>query len=194
MFNSGSSVMAFAHRRAFLAASAAAVVAPKFACAQAPDANNMVWGTMTRAERDAAYNVAAAVSDSVQIVDGYGSASATFRSQRSKHIDLAYGPGERNKWDLFPGDDSKAPCLVFIHGGYWQVGNRERWSCLAEGVLARGWSAALPGYTLAPAATLTQIVREVRGSLDWLAAQGGEHGIAGPVIISGHSAEGISPR
>ena len=60
----------------------------------------------------------------------------------------------------------------------------------AEGVLARGWSAALPGYTLAPAATLTQIVSEVRSALDWLAAQGNAHGITGPVIISGWSAGG----
>jgi arylformamidase len=185
--------MAFVHRRAFVAASAAAVVAPKFARAQAPGANNMdnmLWGSMTHAERDAAYDVAAAVSDSAQIIAGLASASAKLRSQRSKHLDLAYGPGERNKWDLFPGDNSKAPCLVFFHGGYWQGGNRERNSCLAEGVLAQGWSAALPGYTLAPAATLTQIVREVRSSLDWLAAQGSAQGIAGPVIISGHSAGG----
>jgi len=68
--------------------------------------------------------------------------------------------------------------------------SREDFSCFAEGVLARGWSAALPGYTLAPAATLTQIVGELRRALDWLAAQGGAQGITGPVIISGWSAGG----
>jgi acetyl esterase/lipase len=80
--------------------------------------------------------------------------------------------------------------LVFIHGGYWQGSARERLSCIAEGVLARGWSAALPGYTLAPSASLTQIVDEIRSSLDWLAAEGGAHGVAGPIILSGHSAGG----
>jgi arylformamidase len=176
-------------RRHFLRASGiglgAMVAAPNFARAQAPVANTMAWGSMTRAARDAAYNNAAAVNASTQIIDGWIAASATFRSQRSKHIDLAYGSGERNKWDLFPSDNPKAPCLVHIHGGYWQSRNREHFSCLAEGVLARGWSAALPGYTLAPAATLTQIVGEMRSALDWLAAQGSVHGIAGPVILSG---------
>jgi acetyl esterase/lipase len=43
---------------------------------------------------------------------------------------------------------------------------------------------------LAPAATLTQIVAEIRSALDWLAAHGGEHGIAGPVILTGWSAGG----
>src|ERR1700674_4894083 len=190
MFNSRSSVMALVHRRAFVTATAAMAVAPYSARSQAPVANNTGWGTMTRAERDAAYNVVSAVSDSRRIVDGWVSASATLRSQRSKYIGLAYGPAERNKWDLFPGDNPQAPCLVFIHGGYWQGQSRESFSCIAEGVLARGWSAALPGYTLTPAATLTQIVRELRSSLDWLAAQGSTHGIAGPVILSGHSAGG----
>jgi arylformamidase len=145
---------------------------------------------MTRAEGDAAYNVAAAVRNTAQITEGFAEASARLRSQRSKHLDLAYGPGDRNKWDLFPGDNPQAPCLVFIHGGYWQQSGRERYSCVAEGVLARGWSAALLGYTLAPTATLTQMLREMRTALDWLAAQGSAHGIAGPVILSGHSAGG----
>ena len=181
-------------RRQFLGASglgfAATVVAPNVAGAQAPVANTMAWGSMTRTARDAAYNNAAAVSGSTQIVDGWVAASAKFRTQRAKRVDLAYGPGERNKWDLFPSDDPKAPCLVHIHGGYWQSRNREHFSCLAEGVLARGWSAALPGYSLAPAATLTQIVGEMRSALDWLAAQGSMHGIAGPVVLSGWSAGG----
>jgi arylformamidase len=182
--------MGLVHRRAFMAASAATVVVPNLTHAQTPTANNMAWGTMTRAARDAAYNNSQAVSDSAQIVNRWVAASATFRSQRPKQLDVAYGPGERNKWDLFPADNPAAPCLVFIHGGYWQMRSREDFSCFAEGVLARGWSAALPGYTLAPAATLTQIVSEVRSALDWLAAQGSAHGITGPVIISGWSAGG----
>jgi arylformamidase len=182
--------MGLVHRRAFMAASAATVVVPNLAHAQTPTANNMAWGTMTHAARDAAYNNSAAVSDSAQIIDRWVAASAAFRSQRPQHLDLAYGPGERNKWDLFPANNPTAPCLVFIHGGYWQSRSREHFSCFAEGVLARGWSAALPGYTLAPSAALTQIVGEVRSALDWLAGQGGAHGITGPVIISGWSAGG----
>jgi arylformamidase len=183
-------VTAIVHRRAFMAVSAATVLVPNFARAQAPMASNLDWGMITRADRDAAYNNNAAVSDGEQITERWGAASARIRSQRPQHIDLPYGRGERNKWDLFPGDNPNAPCLVYIHGGYWQSRNRELYSCFAEPVLARGWSAALPGYTLAPDATLTQIVQEVRGALDWLAVQGSAHGISGPVILSGWSAGG----
>lgn len=173
-----------------MSASAATVAgAPMLLRAQAStiDAD---WAAMSRAARDAAYNCGKAVPDSAQIVDGWIKASAQIRAQNPKHLDLPYGPGERNKWDLFPARNPKAPCLIFIHGGYWQARNREHFACLVEGVRARGWSAALPGYTLAPAATLAQIVAEIRSALDWLAAHGSEHGIAGPVVLTGWSAGG----
>ena len=113
--------MSAVQRRAFLAASAASVVAPNFAFAQVPGSDNVGWARMSRAARNSAYNVGLAVTDSTQIVEGLVRASAALRAQRPQHIDVAYGPGERNKWDLFPGNDPKSPCLVYIHGGYWQV-------------------------------------------------------------------------
>ncbi len=178
------------HRRAFVAASAAALAAPDLAQAQAQAEDKLGWGSMPRAARDAAYNNSAAVSDSTQIVDRWIADSAAFRAKHPEHLDLAFGPGDRTKWDLFPSDNPKAPVLAFIHGGYWQARNREHFSCFAEGLMAHGWSVAMPGYTLAPAATLTQIVAEIRSALDWLGAHGGEHGLAGPIILSGWSAGG----
>ena len=149
------------------------------------------WATLNRAERDSAYNNSAAVPDSARIVEGWTADSARLRAQHSSTIDLAYGPRPRNKWDLFPASDRMAPCLVHIHGGYWQARSRENFSCMMEGVLAAGLSAAMPGYTLAPEATLTEIVAETHRALDWLAAEGPAHGIAGPIILSGPRVRGI---
>lgn len=148
------------------------------------------WATMNRAERDSAYNNSAAVAGSTEIVEGWTRDSAKLREQYAGTMDLPYGPKPRHKWDLFPASDPSAPCLVHIHGGYWQARSREDFSCMLEGVLALGFSAAMPGYTLAPGATLTEIVAEVRRALDWLAAEGPVRGIAGPVILSGWSAGG----
>ncbi len=168
------------HRRKFVNASAATVFAPALARAQGQLGNdNDGWGMLTRADRDAAYNNAAAVSDSTQIMARMSEASAKLRGQRPKLLDLPYGAGERARWDLFPSDNPKAPILVHIHGGYWQTRKRDDFSCLAEGVLARGWSAALPGYTLAPAANLAQIAQEMRNALDWLTGQGSAHRMTG---------------
>jgi len=150
----------------------------------------MDWATMSRADRDAAYNNGAAVPGGLENIARWAEASAAIRAAAPAHLDLPYGTGERNRWDLFPAADPKAPCLVFIHGGYWQRQTRETFACMADGVRAHGWSAALPGYTLAPAATLTGIVAELRAAFDWLEENGAAHGIDGPLIVSGWSAGG----
>src|SRR6476661_7112944 len=167
------------NRRAFVAATAASVAAPAVARAKECPAAGMDWMTMSLEARNLAYfNVAHVGADFArQKTEHWTAASKDLRERRPKHLDLAYRPGERTKWDLYPAADPKAPCFVHIHGGYWQRGSKEIFACLAEGALANGWSAARPGYTLAPEASLTQITNELRSAFDWLNAKGAEHGI-----------------
>jgi acetyl esterase/lipase len=146
------------------------------------------WGALSQAERDAAYNNAAAVADSASLSQDRNRASADFRAARPQALDLPYGPGPRNAWDIFAGADPGAPCLVFIHGGYWQMNGRENFACVAAGVAAHGWSVALPGYTLAPEACLRDIVAEINAALDWLAVHGQRHGLSGKILVCGWSA------
>jgi hypothetical protein len=148
------------------------------------------WATMSRAERDTAYNNTAHVPDSPVLNAAREVASAVFRTTNSGHLDRRYGPRERNTMDLFPVADPDAPCLVFVHGGYWQRNSKETFGSFIGGPYGRGWSAVLPGYTLAPDASLTEIVAEINAALDWLAAHGPAHGINGPVVLSGWSAGG----
>lgn len=184
--------MIILNRRAFVAAATASVVAPSVIAAQKGRAKRMEWMTMSLAERNLAFNNVAHVGPDFarKKTEEWATASKALRERRPNHLDLAYGKGERTKWDLYPAADREAPCYVFIHGGYWQRGSKESFVCLAEGVLARGWSAALPGYTLAPDASLTQITKELRTALDWFTAEAPGHRIAGPVILSGWSAGG----
>lgn len=146
------------------------------------------WEKLSQAQRNAAYDNNAAVSDSPALIQERNAASADFRAAHPVQLDLAYGPGERNRWDMFPAENPAAPCLVFVHGGYWQRNRREDFSMMAEGVTAHGWSAALPGYSLAPQASLNEIVAEISAALDWLQEHGPAYGIAGPVLLAGWSA------
>lgn len=149
------------------------------------------WAGATPAARDAAYDNNAAVPDAPALIAARNEASAAMRGAADpRHLDLPYGSAERQKWDLFPGSDPGAPCLVFVHGGYWQRNRREDFCAITAGARAMGWSTALPGYTLGPEATVTQIVAEMRAALDWLGANGATHGIAGKVVLSGWSAGG----
>jgi hypothetical protein len=171
-------------RRGFLLGSGAALLAPVTmspgrvgAVTYSECAAGMDWMTMSLEARNLAYNNVAHVGPDFarQKTESWAAASKALREQRPKHLNLAYAPGERTKWDLYPATDPKAPCFVHIHGGYWQRGSREIFACLAEGALAHGLSAALPGYTLAPEANLTQITNELRTAFDWLEAEAAEH-------------------
>ena len=126
------------------------------------------WGLLNQAERDWAYNNPAAVADSPVLNAAREVASAAFRAANGLHLDLRYGKRERNTWDLFPVPDPDAPCIVFIHGGYWQRNSKDQFANLIAGPHARGWAAALAGYTLAPDASLTDIIAEINTALDWL--------------------------
>jgi arylformamidase len=148
------------------------------------------WAFLDQAQRDAAYNNSAAVSGSAELVKARNAASAAYREGHRAALDLAYGPGPRQAWDLYPGDNVASPCLVFIHGGYWQMNGRESFACLAAGPVAHGWSVAMPGYDLAPDATLQQIRDQIFRALDFLAVEGPRHGVGGKLIVSGWSAGG----
>jgi arylformamidase len=153
-----------------------------------PTDPRLTWQSLSQAERDAAYDNNKAVANSPAMIAARNDASEKFRAAHAGGLDIAYRKGERTKIDLYPARDKAAPCLVFIHGGYWQRNSRDVFAMLVEGMAAHGWSVAIPGYTLAPEASLTQIVEEISLALDWLAANGPSQGIAGPLILSGWSA------
>ena len=151
----------------------------------------VVWRGMTRSELDAAYNNSAAVGNSAEKIAEWTNRSTQTRARPGAVLDIAYGPRPNNRIDIIPGGGSRAPLFVFIHGGYWQRNSKEIFACVAEGPLAKGFDAALIGYTLAPQATLTEIVGEVRTAARWLRAEGPGFGVAKEkILLSGWSAGG----
>jgi arylformamidase len=103
----------------------------------------------------------------------------------------AYGDTPRERLDMFLAADPQAPTLAFIHGGYWQMSDKESYAFFAEGLLPLGINLAVIEYTLAPAARLDRIVAEVRRGVRWLAQHLVDYG-ADPdrLYVSGHSAGG----
>lgn len=148
------------------------------------------WRTMSQQDRDLGLNNGVAVQASAGIVAGWDKRSAGMRARYSGHLDLRYGPRERNRIDFLKCTDD-GPTLLFIHGGYWQTRAKETFAVFAGGPMAHGINVALIGYTLAPDATLDQIVAEIHGGLDFLTAQlpdlGGD---PNRIVVSGWSAGG----
>jgi acetyl esterase/lipase len=133
------------------------------------ESRTIVYRGMDRAALDAAYNNTAAVTESSRILADWDRRSAALAAAHPQHLDLRYGRRERNRLDFFPGRPG-APLFVFIHGGYWQMRAKETFRFLAEGPLAHGIHVANVGYTLAPHATLHEIVTEIESAIAWAAA------------------------
>ncbi len=114
-------------------------------------------------------------------------AAAGFRQAmgRRADLDLAYGPSPRQRLDLFLPEGTPRGVVMFVHGGYWHLFSKAHWSHLAAGPLARGYAVAMPGYTLAPVARLAEMTAEIARAAWFIGTR-----VAGPMVVTGHSAGG----
>jgi arylformamidase len=105
--------------------------------------------------------------------------------------DLAYGTSLRERLDYFPAPAGavRPGLLVFIHGGYWQELSKAESAFLAPAWHAAGVAHAVVDYTLAPAASVAQIVEECVAAIAWLHARATDLGFAADaMVIAGSSA------
>jgi arylformamidase len=152
---------------------------------------NTIFRGMTRESLDLAYNNVKAEPAYAQLMARYQKASSALYETTRVERDLRYGIGPRQRFDWFWCNQPDAPTFVFIHGGYWQNYAKEDLAIVAVGALGRRFNVALAEYTLAPDASMTQIVEEIRALLDYLAVGVDLVGFGDrPVVICGHSAGG----
>jgi len=153
----------------------------------------MLYRGMDRAALDAAYNNTAAVGQAKRdaYVADWSRRSESIRRGPGARLDVRYGAGPRHRLDVFTAGAPAAPTLVYIHGGYWQMNDKEPYAFLGEGLRGAGFNLALVEYTLAPAARMDQIVAEVRSAVAWVIEHAKElGGDPARVFVSGHSAGG----
>jgi arylformamidase len=103
-----------------------------------------IYRGMDRAALDAAYDNTSAVTDVQAYRERWLKVSAALRAAPPSKCDLRYGTRPRASLDYFPGGVAGAPLFVFIHGGYWQRNEKERFSFTALGPLAHGINVAVP--------------------------------------------------
>ncbi len=140
---------------------------------------------MAALDLEAEYNNRRRVPQFAEHGARWQAASAAYRQAARADLDLPYGPAERQRYDLFRAGDAKAPLVAYIHGGYWQRGDRKDYSFLAKELNAAGIDLALPSYTLCPAVSVMDIVGELRVCLAAIWKKTGKH-----PVVTGHSAGG----
>ena len=89
------------------------------------------------------------------------------------------------------GDGGAAPCLVVIHGGGWDGGDRSQLAAWNHRWAARGYAVASISYRLAPRFRWPAPREDVAAALAWLKAQAGRLGLdPRRLVLVGRSAGG----
>jgi arylformamidase len=146
----------------------------------------------TYAEMDPQYNLRARRPDyDTKVVPDWMQRSEAYRAAAACQLDLAYGPGARERIDFFPAAAKGGPILVYFHGGYWQRGDKSVYSFLAEPFVKNGVSVALVNYDLCPTVRIAEISPQTRRAMAWIWRHAAElGGSRDKLYVMGHSAGG----
>ncbi len=119
-----------------------------------------------------------AVVDALTPTDGYTVESG-----------IAYGPGPRQKLDVYRPDPpvSNAPVVVFFYGGGWQGGDRARYRFVAQALTNRGNVVVVPDYRVYPQVRFPAFVEDGAAAVAWTATHLTPTGEE-PLLVMGHSA------
>lgn len=154
-----------------------------------------VWGNYTQAELDAQYNQ---MSLHTEEEHEHHRAQKEQESLRVRAklagqslIDVAYGPSEAERLDIFKADKPNAPVQIFFHGGAWKGGKKSDVSFPAEAFVARGATFIAVNYERVPKVSLDEQVRQARAAVAWAYSHAREFG-GDPdrIFVSGHSSGG----
>lgn len=138
---------------------------------------------------DDAYENGTYIENAEEIIASWTTDSAAFRktmiADRRALLNASYGKHPRETTDFFFPKGKPKGLMVFVHGGYWRSLDKDMWSHLAAGAIAKGWAVALPGYVLCPEVQIADITRQIARAVDKAAER-----ISGPIHLVGHSAGG----
>lgn len=153
---------------------------------------NDEWTHLSLADREREYSPSSLVPNYIDIIKEYRKAGEkVLRSYNGQEYTLNYGASPRQVIKLFLSEQSSASMnavFVYIHGGYWQELSVNDSLFPVPSFLDRGCHYAAIGYDLAPAASLSDIVNQIRQALIFLKKTLDADGLRPKIYVSGSSA------
>ena len=152
----------------------------------------ILYKGMDAATLEAEYNLRDRRGDDFdELVERWLTRSAQHRQSSGARVDLAYDQGEREKLDYFFGGDKNGPLLIYIHGGYWQRGDKAMYSFVTEAFIKHGVSVVVMNYNLTPSVRMGEIPVQIRNCIIWCWHNASDLGFSrDKLFVSGHSAGG----
>jgi arylformamidase len=158
----------------------------------------MTWQQMQPDERERAYSPSSCIGGNyLPFIQVYQTRSqeayADCQTQGATWSTHAYGAHSAQRLLLcMPSNatsSSPVGLLVFIHGGYWQELSAKDSLFAASACVKRGLAFAALDYTLAPKASVADIMVECRDAMAWLFSHAAAMGVdAKHIVVAGSSA------
>lgn len=168
-----------------------------FVSNSARNENEPRWRELSHKDREREYSPSSCVGGNIEpFLRAYVQRSAEDRAQAlaagSAIREVRYGDRQANTLDLVvPTGQGSHPVVVYIHGGYWQQLSKHESFFSAVDCLSNDLAFATVDYTLAPEATLDDIVEECRMALTALRDAGADNGLdTDRFVVCGSSAGG----
>ena len=142
-------------------------------------------------EIDLEYDLSLTVSDLGNWIEWFSHKSLLARQELDCMLDIPYGFALDETVDIFPAKEPGGAILVFIHGGYWVLGESKDYCFVANGFVHNGITVVMANYSKCPKVTIPEISQQSRSMIAWLYREAPNFG-ADPskIFISGHSAGG----
>ncbi len=153
--------------------------------------NKPLWREIDDAARAVAYSPSSALDGPIDpyIAAYVARSNAAYEAFPDVQC-LSYGDGAANTVDIVvPVSTSPVPLHVYIHGGYWQELSKRESFFPAVDTMAQGMAFAAVDYTLAPHASLDDMVDECCAAISWLISKAARLNIdPNRIVLTGSSA------
>ncbi|PWT72231.1 MAG: hypothetical protein C5B59_16120 [Bacteroidetes bacterium] len=127
-----------------------------------------VYKHYTQEQLNCQYNIRKLVTDYGVYFGKWEKQSEQVKKNYKNCENIFYGNHPLECLDIFPAEKSHAKTIVFIHGGYWHLLDKELFHFLAPSFLARNINIVFINYLLAPEATMDMIVSSCHRAIQWL--------------------------
>ena len=118
-------------------------------------------------------------------------APANARSYGTMASSIVYGSHPRQQVDIYAPEDAvdDLPVVLFVHGGGWSMGNKERVQAKPMHFTASNYIFASTGYRLVPTVSVEQQAKDVGEAVKALVGQANSIGVDPTrIVLMGHSA------
>jgi arylformamidase len=148
------------------------------------------WRTWTLARLEHEYSPSVCVPSIDPFLEAYVKRSREAAARLPYRQNVRWGEADDEVFDFFPVASAEAPLLIFFHGGYWQEHSKTDVLFVATNCVACGIAYASVEYTLAPRASVAEIVEQCRRAVGSIYSQASDLGFDARRIFVGGSSAG----